>query len=262
MCLLAFDWQPQTPTPLRLIGNRDEFHERPTRPLHHWNHAPITGGKDLEAGGSWLAVNHMGRVAALTNVRDPRLVTPPNAPSRGELVRQALTCPNIESWLETLRHEANGYAGFNLLVATPQTLWHMYRGREHISLTRVSAGVHVLSNANLDTPWPKAIKLKDALLKETRYSANGAISRWPEASLEAIQQSDEAAWESLPDTGIDQTLEKKLSAAFIVGENYGTRATTWLTLQRDGRIRITEQSFGPMAAPAGEVTLEVGSTRA
>ena len=258
MCLLAFDWQPQAPTPLRLIGNRDEFHERPALPLHHWNHAPITGGQDLEAGGSWLAVNHMGRVAALTNVRDPQLATPPNAPSRGELVRQALTCADIESWLERLRHQAHSYAGFNLLVATPQTLWHMHRGRQHTTLTRVSAGVHVLSNADLDTPWLKAIKLKDALLKEARTSASGAISHWPEASLKAIQQSDEAPWESLPDTGIGLALEKKLSAAFIVGDTYGTRATTWLTLQRDGRIQMTETSFGPMAETEGEVTLQGG----
>jgi len=249
MCLLAFDWQPQAQTPLRLIGNRDEFHDRPTLPLHHWKHLPITGGQDLEAGGSWLAVNHTGRVAALTNVRDPKLATPPNAPSRGELVRQALTCEDIESWLETLRHQAHGYAGFNLLVATPQTLWHMHRGREHIALERVSQGVHVLSNANLDTPWPKAVELKSALLNETR---------WPEASLKTIQQSHEAPQKALPDTGIDPALEKKLSAAFIVGDTYGTRATTWLTLHRDGRIQITEQSFGPMAAPNGEVTLDVG----
>ena len=257
MCLLAFDWQPQTAVPLRLIGNRDEFHERPTLPLHHWNRAPITGGKDLEAGGSWLAVNHMGRVAALTNVRDPKLATPPSATSRGELVRQALTCTDTESWLESLRLQAHAYAGFNLLVATPQALWHMHHGRKHTSLTRVSAGVHVLSNADLDTPWPKAIKLKDALLQETSTIAS-SIARWPEASLKAIQQSNEAPQESLPDTGIDLALEKKLSAAFIVGDTYGTRATSWLTLQRNGRIQITEQSFGPMAAPKGEVTLQVG----
>lgn len=258
MCLLAFDWQPQTLTPLRLIGNRDEFHERPTLPLHRWSDIPITGGKDLEAGGSWLAVNHMGRVAALTNVRDPQLVTPPNAPSRGELVHQALTCPNIERWLKQLRHQAHTYAGFNLLVATPQALWHMHHGCKHTSLTRVSTGVHVLSNADLDTPWPKAIKLKDAMLQEARTSTSGIISSWPAVSLKAIQQKNEAPRAALPDTGIDPALEQKLSAAFIVGDTYGTRATTWLTLQRDGRTHITEQSFGPMATPNGEVTMHVG----
>lgn len=256
MCLLAFDWQPQTLTPLRLIGNRDEFHERPTQPLHYWNDAPIIGGRDLQAGGSWLAINrHSGRVATLTNVRDPYLVTPGRAPSRGELIRQALTCSNLEDWLEQLRHGAHCYAGFNLLVATPATLWHMHRGREKITLGRVSKGIHVLSNADLDTPWPKALNLQTAMQADRQIPQ----AHWPQTALRAIQQSQEAPSEAVPDTGIEPALEKKLSAAFIVGESYGTRATTWLTCHQDGSVSITEQSFGPMATPMGDVTLTLDS---
>lgn len=252
MCLLAFDWQPQTLTPLRLIGNRDEFHARPTQPLHCWNDTPILGGRDLQAGGSWLAVNrYSGRVATLTNVRDPHLVTPAAAPSRGELIREALTCSNLEDWLEQLRHDAHRYAGFNLLIATSDTLWHMHREREKITLERVSKGIHVLSNADLDTPWPKALNLQAAMQADRQIPQ----AHWPQVALKAIQHSQEAPLEDVPDTGIEPALEKKLSAAFIVGEDYGTRATTWLTCHQGGSISITEQSFGPMAAPMGEVTL-------
>jgi len=259
MCLLAFDWQPHTLTPLRLIGNRDEFHDRPTQALHAWKDAPIIGGRDLQAGGSWLAVNrYTSRVATLTNVRDPCLITPPGAPSRGELIRQALVCPNPEDWLEQLRHNAQHYAGFNLLVATPHTLWHMHRGREKTTLGRVAEGIHVLSNADLNTPWPKALKLQAAMHADRQTPS----THWPQAALSAIQQSQEAPPEALPDTGIEPALEKKLSAAFIVGEGYGTRATTWLTCYQDGSTSITEQSFGPMATPRGEVTLKVDNTQA
>jgi len=254
MCLLAFDWQPYTLTPLRLIGNRDEFHDRPTQALHCWKDAPVIGGRDLQAGGSWLAVNrYIGRVATLTNVRDPYLVTPPGAPSRGELVRQALTCPNLEDWLEQLRYSAQRYAGFNLLVATPDTLWHMHRGREKITLGRVSKGIHVLSNADLDTPWPKALDLQKAVRADRQVPS----THWPKLALKAIQNSEEAPSAAVPDTGIEPALEKKLSAAFIVGEGYGTRATTWLTCHRGGRINMTEQSFGPMAAPMGDIKLSL-----
>ena len=254
MCLLAFDWQPRTLTPLRLIGNRDEFHARPTQPLHHWQDAPITGGRDLLAGGSWLAINqHTGRVAALTNVRDPRLITPQGAPSRGELVRQALTCPNPEDWLEQLQHEAKRYAGFNLLVATPCALWHLHRGRQKIALSRVSEGIHVLSNADLDTSWPKALNLEAAMQADRQTPP----IHWPQAALAAIHQPTEAPTACLPDTGIPTALEKKLSAAFIVGDDYGTRATTWLTCHQGGAVTITEQTFGPMAVSRGEISRHI-----
>lgn len=257
MCLLAFDWQPQTLTPLRLIGNRDEFHDRPTQALHDWKDAPIVGGRDLQAGGSWLAVNRLtGRVATLTNVRDPDLITPPGSPSRGELVHQALTCPNLEDWLQQLHHDAHQHAGFNLLVATPHTLWHMHRGRENITLGRVSEGLHVVSNADLDTPWPKALDLREAMLADRQTPP----ADWPHHALRAIQQPREAPSDAVPDTGIAPALEKKLSAAFIVGESYGTRATTWLTAHPGGSISITEQSFGPMGVPRGDISLTLETT--
>ncbi|WP_328730644.1 NRDE family protein [Vreelandella azerica] len=215
MCLLAFDWQPQTLTPLRLIGNRDEFHERPTQPLHCWNDAPIIGGRDLQAGGSWLAINrHSGRVATLTNVRDPYLVTPEGTPSRGELIRQALTCSNLEGWLEQLRHNAHWYAGFNLLVATPDTLWHMHRGRKKITLGRVSKGIHVLSNADLDTPWPKALNLQAAMQADRQIPQ----AHWPQGALKAIQHSQEAPLEAIPNTGIEPALEKSCQRPLLLAK--------------------------------------------
>ncbi len=142
MCLISFAWQPGTPMPLRLMGNRDEFHARPTAPLGEWQDNPaIVGGRDLEAGGSWLAAKRGGVVAALTNVRDPQLGTPPGAPSRGELVADALQCSDIKAWLTALSQgEAMRYAGFNLLVATPQRLWHLHRSRGRLALTEVAPG--------------------------------------------------------------------------------------------------------------------------
>lgn len=253
MCLLAFDWQPGTPQPLRLIGNRDEFHTRPTAALHHWRDVPVTGGRDLDAGGTWLAANHCGRVATLTNVRDPNLSVPADAPSRGELVVQALTCADLPAWLEQLEARASGYAGFNLLVATPSRMWHLHHGRARTALSEVPRGVHALSNADLDTPWPKTRRLHQAMVQDTTPPVT-----WPEASHRAIQQPEEAPDHALPDTGVGVSLEKRLSAAFIVGDTYGTRATTWLTLTHEGRATLTEQCFGPHGRFQGKVTLTAG----
>lgn len=242
--------------PLQLIGNRDEFHARATAPLAAWDDAPhLVGGRDLEAGGSWLATNRQGRVAALTNVRDPALVTAPGAPSRGHLVSQALECDDIDTWLGHLAEgEAAKYAGFNLLVATPNRLWYLHRGREQLSLCEVSPGVHGLSNATLDTPWPKLLSVKAALAQ-----VDGM--QFPGPALPAFKDPQTAPISELPDTGVGRELEHQLSAAFIVGERYGTRATTWLSLARDGNIRLTEQRFGPWGTFEGDTTLTIPCER-
>lgn len=259
MCLISFAWQPGTPTPLRLMGNRDEFYARPTAPLGEWQDNPtLVGGRDLEAGGSWLAAKRGGVVAALTNVRDPQLSVPPGAPSRGELVTNALLCDDIEGWLTALNEgEALRYAGFNLLVATPQRLWHLHRGRDRLTLSEVAPGVHGLSNADLNSPWPKLLHVRNAL--EQGLLQLGASKTWPSAVQCAMQNPQTAAVEELPDTGVGLELERQLSAAFIVGERYGTRATSWLTLDSHGHIEITEQRFGPLGRFEGETTLALPS---
>ncbi|MBE0464434.1 NRDE family protein [Halomonas colorata] len=252
MCLMAFAWHPGTELPLRLAGNRDERHARPTAALHHWVDNPsILGGRDLEAGGSWLAGIKGGRVAALTNVRDMALITPTEAPSRGELVANALQCDDIDQWLTDLaQQKADRYAGFNLLVATPHRLWHLHRGRNGVTLSDVPPGVHGLSNADLNSPWPKLQSVREALEQSSLDSWRGGVGH-------ALHNSQQAPDALLPDTGVELALERQLSAAFIIGETYGTRATTWLTLDHQGDIVITEQRFGPQGRFEGETTLGV-----
>lgn len=259
MCLISLAWQPGTPTPLRLMGNRDEFHARPTAPLAAWRANPaIIGGRDLEAGGSWLAAKRGGIVAALTNVRDPLLIAPPGAPSRGELVANALQCNDIEAWLTELSQGgALRYAGFNLLVATSQRLWHLHHGRDRLALNEVAPGVYGLSNANLDSPWPKLLHVRNAL--ERSLSQADLAQGWCNEVQRAMQNPQQAADEALPDTGVGLELERQLSAAFIIGERYGTRATSWLTLDAQGNIEMTEQRFGPLGRFEGQTTLALPS---
>lgn len=241
MCLIAFDYRPGTAIPLRLVANRDEFHQRPAAPLAAWSDAPgIIGGRDLEAGGSWLAVHRRGRFAAVTNVRDPALEVATGAPSRGQLVREALECPDLEAWL---RHLAAGagwrYAGFNLLAGDGERFWHLHRGCNQLLLSPLSPGIHGLSNATLNTPWPKLITARQGVATALRRS-------WPQDALAALTETTPAADDQLPDTGVGLALERTLSSPFIIGERYGTRAVTWLTWQaHSGLIDIGERRFGP-----------------
>ncbi|WP_275288584.1 NRDE family protein [Halomonas elongata] len=247
MCLIALDFRPSSAVPLRLVANRDEFHARPTAPLGAWEGAPsIIGGRDLTAGGGWLAMHERGRFAAVTNVRDPRLEVAPDAPSRGALVRSALECDDLAAWLADLAEgEALHYAGFNLLAGDGQRLWHLHRGLDALTLAEVAPGLHGLSNATLDTPWPKLLDARQGL-------AASRHARWPQDALLAFADTRQASDDRLPDTGVGRELERRLSAAFIIGSDYGTRATTWLEWHADGRFEIGERRFGPQGVRLGE----------
>ncbi|KAF1010434.1 MAG: hypothetical protein GAK32_01479 [Pseudomonas fluorescens] len=161
MCLIVFAWRPGHAQPLIVAANRDEFYARPSLPLAQWPDAPhVYAGRDQEAGGTWLGVNAQGRFAALTNIRDPH--QPPARKSRGELVARFLTGSQpVDEYLAEVKGRSIEYAGFNLLIGTRDELWH-YNAHQ-IAPTRLTAGVYGLSNAGLDTPWPKLLKARAAL---------------------------------------------------------------------------------------------------
>ncbi len=265
MCLIVFDWRPGSATPLRLAANRDERHARPAAPLARWRDSTeIVGGRDLEAGGSWLAAHAAGRVAAITNVRAPGFKTEASGPSRGHLVHQALLCDDPGNWLEWLaRQAAHAYAGFNLLVCDGNTLWHLHHGPRGTRLTQVEPGLHGLSNASLDTPWPKLTQARQRLagllddpdrhfLSDAGLSDAGLSDAWLNDAWALLGDTRQAADRRLPDTGVGLALERQLSPAFILGQDYGTRASTLLEWRAPGEIVIVERRFEPGGVTAGQ----------
>ncbi|MCP1343163.1 NRDE family protein, partial [Halomonas sp. FL8] len=170
-------------------------------------------------------------------------------PSRGELVRNALECQSLPTWLERLcKRGAHDYAGFNLLASDGLTLWHLHHGRDGTRLQRVAPGLHGLSNATLDTPWPKLLHSRRALESTLAIpTAAFADAAW---SLLADDWRPNDA--DLPETGVGLDLERLLSAPFIASRDYGTRASTWLAWHAEGRIDMGERSFGPHGRPLDE----------
>ncbi|MCW4149501.1 NRDE family protein [Halomonas sp. 18H] len=247
MCLIALEFRPENPTRLRLMANRDEFHTRPSAGLGAWKDAPsIIGGRDLQGGGGWMAMHRQGRFAAVTNVRDPGLVVPASAPSRGDLVRTALECEDLAQWLRQLAQgDAWHYAGFNLLASDGEQLWHLYRGQASLELSTVPPGIHGLSNASLNTPWPKVLNV-------CRGLAESRGQDWPARALAHFGDTAQAADHRLPDTGIEPALERRLSSAFILGEDYGTRSTTWLEWYDSGDFFLQERRYAPWGRWLGE----------
>ena len=244
MCLIVFAWRPSHAQPLIVAANRDEFYARPTQPLAQWADAPqVYAGRDLEAGGTWLGISVDGRFAALTNIRDPN--QPLGRRSRGELVAQFLTGQaSIEDYLFEVAGRADEYGGFNLLVGDGQTL-HYLNSSDPPPL-QLSEGIYGLSNAGLDTPWPKLVKAKAALSVQLDDPQ-------PAALLGILEDAQTAPLADLPDTGVSLATETLLSSIFIASPTYGTRASTALIVNADGSRRIVEHSFGPYGGRLGEV---------
>lgn len=247
MCLIAIDRQENA---LTVAANRDEFHHRPTLEAAWWDDAPqVWGGRDQQAGGAWFAVSRSGRFAAVTNVR--RMLPPrPDAPSRGALVQAFMNSMEpSQNFASALQRTAQQYSGFNLLLFDGMEL--IYSSNEPDYVQRpVGKGVHVLSNASLDTPWPKSERLRDAML-----SRAGDENEAREQLFTALADRRTAADENLPDTGVGLEMERFLSSAFICSPRYGTRASTVMQL-RNGMLRIEERRFDPQARLTGSSAVE------
>ncbi|MGN2253918.1 NRDE family protein [Frateuria sp. GZRe12] len=245
MCLIAFAWNVHPRWRLVLAGNRDEYHARPSAPLARWDDMPVIAGRDLEAGGTWLGVSTGGRCGVVTNVRDPRL--PQVGLSRGLLVTDWLRGqPDATAHARALGGMAAGYRPFNLLTFDAHAGFYL-GNRPAPRVQAVTPGLHGLSNADFNTPWPKTRQLMarlQAWLDEGKEDVAPLFA--------ALADERPASDEQLPDTGIGRERERSLSAAFIRGPAYGTRASTVVLIGHAGSGRIIERRFGPDGRPDGQ----------
>ncbi|MBW0148741.1 NRDE family protein [Marinobacter arenosus] len=247
MCLIAFTLGQNARFPLVVAANRDEFFRRPTAPMDWWDTDQgnrILAGRDLQSGGTWLAVSRHGTISAVTNVREG---TPEDGRhSRGELPLRALQEPLAEL-TASLSAEPGQYAGFNLVHLNDSSGWY-YSNRDAHPGRHIHRGLYGLSNHLLQTPWPKLLRLRQAV-GETVASASDDAETLHQDLIHLLQDTTPAPDHLLPDTGVGIDTERFLSSPFIVGEAYGTRATTVVSVSRSGEIRVSEQSWGPNAQP-------------
>lgn len=235
MCLILFAWQQHPDYPLIAIANRDEYYARPSRDAQWWEDSDIFAGRDLQAGGTWLGVNRRGHFAAVTNVREPGGMQPGKR-SRGDLTRDYLAgSDDAQTYLARLALQDQEFAGFNLLLGDLDGLW-FYSNREQ-KIRRIEAGVYGVSNGSFDEPWPKLksgrIELSALLDGEIRHAQ----------LMEILTDHGVAEDHELPDTGVAFDIERLLSSRFIRSPDYGTRACTVVTLDREQRIEFSEQNY-------------------
>jgi len=260
MCLVLFAYDPQSPRPLVVAANRDEFYARPATSAHFWGDPPgVLAGRDLSAGGTWLGVSRSGRFATVTNFAEEG---PSEAPlSRGRLPERFLAGSD---GAHHFAHHLDGasYRGFNLLLWDGRALAYT-SNRGHTQ--DLEAGIYGLANAELGAAWPKVLRGREAL---GRAVADGAD---PDLLIELLGDRQVPPDDALPRRGRPLELERRVASCFIVGADYGTRASTAVVFHRPlpGRhgsgpdqpgVTFVEQSYGPGGEPGERVRFDVELT--
>ena len=238
MCLILFSYDTHPFYRMILAANRDEYYNRPTAPVSFLDHAPdVLGGLDLKHNCMWLGVTRTGRLAAITNFRDPGLEMS-HAPSRGFLVKEFLLGKKSpQSYLQQIKSVGDRYNGFNLLVGDRTDLFY-YSNRGN-GIQKIKPGTYGLSNHLMDTPWPKIAKGKGALKR--LLESNEKIDT--EDIFAMLKEGAIPPDDLLPNTGVDLDWERTLSPLFITSELYGTRSSSIVLIERGGDITFTERTF-------------------
>lgn len=237
MCLIFLSLHQHPDYKLIIAANRDEFYQRKTAPADFWtDHPEIVGGRDLEASGTWMGMNRNGRISMVTNYRDLKNLKQ-QAPSRGALVSDYLVGGELpESYLKAIEPKASAYNGFNLLVGNSDELYYLSNYKDGVH--RVGKSIHGLSNALLNTPWPKVERGK----KNFEKAIQGKTVE-PYALFELLRDEERANDAALPDTGVGLERERMLSSMFIKSPNYGTRCSTVLLVDKSNHVMYAERVY-------------------
>ena len=237
MCLIVFANNVHPNYKLIFAANRDEFYNRPSEQAEYWNdHPNLLAGKDLQAGGTWLGITKEGRFSAITNFRDLKNHRN-DAPSRGNLTLNFLINEETpEAYFKKLKPTLNDFNGFNLLFGTVDELY--YFSNKSNGLQKIKPGIHGISNAILDTPWPKVEKSKRQLQNLIRRED---IHPWK--VLNILDDTSPAKDVELPDTGVGLELERILSPIFIKSEKYGTRSSTVVMVDKNNKVSFVEKTY-------------------
>lgn len=250
MCILFIAINQHKEFPLIILANRDEFQERPTTAAHFWKEYPdLLAGRDEKEGGTWLGVTRQGKISALTNYRDIPLHKEGRL-SRGHLVRDYLISEkSSKEYLDFLIRERGNYNPYNILIGNKEELF-VYNNISN-ETNKLEDGFHGLSNAYLNSPWPKLNRGVEAM---KNYILNNEINH--DELFSIMKDETKAPDELLPDTGVGLEKERFLSSIFLKSPVYGTRSTAILLFDRHNAVSFYEKSYSPNGDTVGEFQSE------
>ena len=228
MCVVALAWQVHLDWPLILIGNRDEFHGRPSAPLAEWDDGSgIVAGRDLQAGGTWLGAHPAsGRIVVVTNVRGA--LPDPAKESRGALVVDMLRGDG--RFADPAAGDLDRFNAFNLFAVGGGAA-RLFTNRPDPSIAPLAPGIHALANQPARTACPRAERLGAALSAVVDAGVD------PESLLDTLMAEDDPA-------------------LFLRGDVYGTRASTLVAVAGDGSAHMIERRYEAGGRPGVTTALK------
>ncbi|XP_021649505.2 uncharacterized protein LOC110641912 isoform X2 [Hevea brasiliensis] len=155
---------------------------------------------------------------------------------------------NPKEFAEDLAKEAEKYSGFNLIltdICSKSMVYVTNRPKaENNFITDVAPGMHVLSNASLDSPWPKAQRLG--------HNFKDLLDKYGERELPVKEMVEILMTNTVKD--VDESMlpkiypaefEYQLSSIFVETDtplgHYGTRSTSVLSIKSSGEVNFYER---------------------
>lgn len=242
MCVILLALNQNEQFPFILAANRDEFYGRPTQAAHIWPNSPeLIAGKDLLAGGTWLAVSRSGEFAAVTNHYGAPQKD--NGRSRGELVTNfLLQSLSIEEYSASLISTKNLYNGYGLLYGNSQSV--RYQSNQRDTYTELTEGIHGLGNHFLNSSWPRVEEGK----RQMQRIVTDQDGFDPEYLFEILangRDTDPSKRPQRPRAGNPSVIPSKLPL-FVQLQDFGTRCSTVVTVNSFGEIKFEERTYDPM----------------
>jgi uncharacterized protein with NRDE domain len=234
MCVVAIALKAHPDYPLIVAANRDERFGRPARPADFWpEDGEVLGGRDLAAGGAWLAISRRGRFAVVTNGGG---AVPPGERSRGELVGEFVTGDEEPgAYLALGAEERSRYAPFYLVAGEVGDLHHLDGASGAIQ--RLTPGIHVVLNHGLDEPSRKGDRV--------RQDMRGILDQGPapDPLLEMLADETRYPEEAVPIPGAPREISEAVTAVRVRAGEYGTRCSTVVLVDADGEVTFFERPF-------------------
>lgn len=239
MCLITFRYGQHNRYKLILAANRDEAYNRPTVGADYWKEYPdLLAGKDLEANGTWFGITKQGKVGAITNCHGEEFTAPEKSKkSRGQILIDYLTGEQDPvTFINQLIASKDDYQPFNVLLGSIDMLFH-YNSNDD-DYTKLDIGTHSLSNATLNTPWPK--------VKNTRQQLDSIIQTdhdYMHDLFAMMMNQTPAPDNEIPRAPLPMEILRKTSANFIKTEQFGTKSTTLLLVDWNNNVTFVERNY-------------------
>jgi hypothetical protein len=225
MCTVILLHRPGHAWPVLVAANRDEVLDRPWDPPGAWwpDRPGITGGRDRLSGGTWMAANRAGVVAAVLN-RPGSLGPAPGKRSRGDLPLLALAA-------------ATAAEAAAIIAALPAADWRPF----NMVIADRNGGIFL---RGLGAGRPEPVPLPPGLAMVTAHDPNDLDSprtarhlpRFEAAAAPDPGRDDWTGWEAL--LADDSQAASRADALRVPPQNgFGTVCASLLGLAADGDLR-------------------------